>query len=312
MMQLNEPLAISHSSLQMFTSCPRKLEFRKFYRSGGKDRSLDADVGNAMHAGYQEFLVSKNRDKAIATMMLEYPIDLNHNGPMNYRSMEACLPSLEALMDAGSMVEFEIAQVEGLDGELHPAIEVPFHLKIKNFKLHDGTEVVYVGFIDAIFYDRLNDVYVVVDVKTHRDNSNDLSPKFIYSDQCMPYAIVLERMLGQPIDKLTVKYLTVYIDIINPKVMVYSFEKSSADVEDWARGYLIQLEQIKMFYKMGWFPRRGGDVCLAWKRACVFMDLCGSRDATQIKAIIDHDAQEFYTREKEPWIKLEMDLGVAA
>ncbi len=303
-------LAVSHSSMSMFHSCARKLEFRKFYMHPGRDRSLPADAGSALHVGYQAYLVSRNKEEALAKMALAYPIDLCDN-PMWARSLESCVATLEAMMSADNLIEYELAHVDCIDGVNRPAVEVFFKINIKNFSLSDTEEVPvsYVGFIDAILYNHLLDEYIVCDIKTHADRHDDLTAKYALSGQCMPYGIVLERMLEQQLEQMVVKYLSVKIDILEPKVALYSFDKTQQDIQDWAKGLLVDLQQLKLFYNMQWLPRNGEN-CFGWGKPCNFFDVCESRDEDYIQAMILSNKQPYTTRDDPVWIECDLDLGI--
>jgi len=265
-----EQFRYSYSSSMTFDSCARKLEFKKFYPSSARDRSLPGDVGKALHIGYQSYVVHGDRDRAIFDMQIAYPVDLNSN-PTNLWSVEACYPTLNLMMDSGAFLEYEIAEIVCLDGKTRKAVEVPFQIDIKNFSLSDVRHipVIYVGYIDLILRDRIMNEYLVTDIKTTRNNIIDLTPNYYFDEQCIPYDMILESILGHSLDSLLVKYMSVYVDIDKPKVTPYEFRKSREDIEDWARGLLIDLQKIKMYYNMGWF-KRSPKACLAYKRVCEY------------------------------------------
>ena len=305
-------LRLSHSSLQTFRSCARKLEFRKFHPTMTKDESLAGEVGHCLHVGYQHYLVHKDRDAAIFAMIQRYPIHLNSN-PSNSRSIEACYPTLNAIIDSGAFLEYEIAEIKCLDGEVRKAIEVPFQIDIKGFDLGFTPEgepilIIYVGWIDAILYDKILDEYLVIDIKTTQWHLNDMTPVYHFDEQCIPYGIVLERILGRSLDTLTVKYLSVYIDIEKPKITPYEFKKTRIDIEDWARGLLVDLQMIKMYYQMGWF-KRTPSACVTFNKVCQHFDICNQRDQTAIARHLTLDQTPYVEEEIIPWIKLEMELA---
>lgn len=312
MMQLDH-LRLSYSSIATFRSCARKLEFKKFYPLTARDESVDTGVGHALHAGYQNYLIHRDRDQAIFAMMLDYPIHLNSN-PTHVKSVEACYPTLNAMMDTGAFTEYEIATVKCLDGETRPAIEVPFQIDLTGFNLanNDFTDtpipVIYVGFIDAILYDKIRDEYIVIDIKSTRWHLNDMTAVYHFDEQCIPYAIVLERILGHALNSLTVKYMSVFVDITKPKVTSYEFIKNKTDVEDWARGLLVDLQTIKMYYNMQWF-KRNSNGCVAFNRVCQFFEVCNLRDQETITEYLTLGQPEIKEMPFEPWIKLEMELG---
>ncbi len=308
MMQLKF-LQVSHSSMATFRSCPRKLEFKKFYPQTTRDEDVDTGAGKCLHAGYQSYLINKNREKAIFDMMLAYPIHLNSN-PTHPKSLEACYASLNAMIDTGAFTEYAIAKIKCLDGVTRSAIEVPFQIDLQGFWLDEAqtVKVIYVGFIDAILYDKILDEYLVIDIKTTRWHLKDKTAVYHFDEQCIPYAIILERILGHSLNNLKVKYMSVFLDIEKPKVTPYEFMKNQTDVEDWARGLLVDLQSIKMFYQMGWF-KRNPNACVAFGRVCNYFQICNQRDAEQINRYLTLDQEEIQVEPFKPWIKLDMELA---
>lgn len=302
-------LRVSYSSIATFRSCARKLEFKKFYPLTGRDESVDTGVGHALHTGYQSYLINRDRDKAIFDMMLMYPIHLNSN-PTHVKSIEACYPTLNAMIDTGAFTEYDIAKIKCLDGVVRPAIEVPFQIDLTGFWLDDEqtVKVIYVGFIDAILYDKIRDEYIVIDIKSTRWRLNDMTPVYHFDEQCIPYSIVLERILGHSLNNLTSKYMSVFIDIEKPKVTPYEFIKDRTDVEDWARGLLVDLQMIKMYYNMKWF-KRNSNGCVAFGKVCKFFEICNQRDEEQINEYLTLGQPAMEEAPFEPWIRMELELA---
>lgn len=308
-----QSLRLSHSSLGLLHSCPRKLEFRKFYLHPARDDSTEAGAGRAIHSGYQEYLKSQDRDMAAFEMMMNYPFSLNAEEDHD-RSVYATYATLNALIDAAPLVEYEVATLNVDDKEL-AAIEVPFEFEIENFNLSEQEgeyiPVTYVGKIDAVLFNRASGEYGVFDIKTHRRKLNDLTPMYMFDEQCIPYALVIERLLGHELESITARYIAAYVDILNPKIGIYPFPKTREAIEDWAKGLAVDLQQIKMFYNAGWF-RRNSNACLNFNRKCSFIDLCHSRDAETIQNIIlagSEGEPEKADHFGEPWVKMKLDLG---
>lgn len=301
-------LRLSHSSRQLLHSCARKFEFRKVYEQGGQEQTIPTDAGHALHAGYQHWFVHRDIDAAVAVFMQRYPWHLNDNPNFN-RSAEACYYTLERMISSGLYQEYVIAMVKNQHGEVVPAVEVPFEIEIKGFRMSEDHDVkiTYVGFIDLIMYNNFTSMFAVSDIKTHRDNSKDLVPKFRFDEQCLPYGMVLERVLDSPMEDYEVHYMSCFIDIEKPEIRDFSFMKSKKAVRDWARGLYVDLVNIKTFADTMWWPRHGGS-CISFFKPCQFYELCHERNHEALKAMIkptEFDAM----KDKEPWLKLELELA---
>ena len=128
-------LRVSYSSLNTFESCPRKFEFSKLFdRRPWTGEEFAAAVGTALHKGYQEYLVSNDRDKALWAMAKAYPHELEWTveaSKAEPRSLAACAITLDAMIDSDAMNEWEVAQIKNPQGEIVPAIEVPYEIRFK-------------------------------------------------------------------------------------------------------------------------------------------------------------------------------------
>lgn len=303
-------LRLSYSSLTTYETCARKLEFKKFYSIPGENVSLAGEVGHALHDGWQDYIIHGDREHAIGAMMLSYPIHLNDD-PSHDRSLEACYATLNAMIDSTQLLEYEVAEIHCLDGQIRKGVEVPFRIDIKNFSLSDDEyiPVYFVGFIDLILRHRIDGTFTTTDIKTHRLKPHDLTAKYMYDDQCIPYGLVLERALGQEIESFFTRYYSVYVDIQKPHCKLYKFPKNKNDIHDWARGFYIHLQNIKTYYQLGWFPRNGNS-CMSWNRPCEFFDTCNSRDPGVIEMEIASKFKNPYQdRYTEPWIHVELELA---
>lgn len=304
-------LLVSHSSLSTFESCARKFEFRKLNIGADSPSGLPAEIGQCLHIAYQTWLATQNEDKALISLMLSYPINLCSDPSHNY-SIEACMSTLRALMQTEIMMDYEIAEINCIDGVKRDAIEVPFKINLTNMFLDEAKTIpiAYIGYIDLIVFDFITQKFCMVDLKTHRQNIPDLSIKYAFDAQCIPYALVLEQILGQSIEALNVKYLTAYIDLLAPKIQDYPFSKSKQDVQDWARTIYLNIQQIKLFYSMGWFPRTmRGDVCFSYNSPCWFKDICHNRNLQNIHNYFLAERAQTKQKEFKPWIEIELELA---
>lgn len=321
-------LYISNSSQSLLHACARKFEFQKMYSHPRRESGLKAELGKALHMGYQDFLIHQDMDKAILAYMLAYPIHLC-DSPTDYSSLEAGYYTLMGMIHASDLMEYEVAKIKCLDGNVRPAIEVPFEIILDGYSLDNDKShtVSYVGYIDAILYNKREQNYVVVDIKTTQWALDDYTPLYQYAQQCVPYGFVLEYMKGEKIDQFEVKYLSCRIDLLNPKITLYPFMKSKEDIEDWFRGLIIDLNLVKMYKQMAWWPRTGnGSGCITFKQKCNFFDICFTRDREIIKQIIEDTESEGNadkTKEQidealrsktlketfDPWVKFNLEVG---
>lgn len=309
-----EKLDLSHSSRSTFRSCARKLEFRKIYNNSRRSEGLASGAGSALHAGIQSWMQHYDFDAAMWELIRAFPIKYQKSWS-DANSLAGCYKTLESMMNWEKLDQFELAKITKPDGTIVPGVEVPFTLRISNYPFYpDGGTICvdYIGYIDLVLYDKLNDSHVVWDIKTTtKDVDHTVSYKF--SDQCLPYGVILESILGHEIaDGFEVGYWSVKIDPVNPVNKYYPFHKTKTDLRDWMQGYLFDLDQIRTFYNLGWFPRNGNS-CMAWNRPCSFFDFCETRDPKVIEVMLEADTANQHAFERQdPWIVVELDYKVAA
>lgn len=307
-----DKLILSHSSRSTFRRCTRQFEFSKLFGEGSKkDEMFAAEVGKSLHAGFQEYLISRDENQAIMKFLLSYPLAMEYNKPeYSYnRSLEACYVTLMELINSPTADRYELIHIKTqLEGNpTLPAIEVPFAFEIKGAPL--PIPVWFVGFIDAILYDKQDDIYIVNDIKTTRINVLDMSPRYEFDEQTVPYGIVLEQMLGRKISQFKVSYLSAYIDLMDPKVSMYQFIKTEDHIYDWYRGLCEDIGRIGKYYNNQYFPRTtNGEVCFSYNKACYFAEFCPIRDPEIIAKLTGGEVREgLFHDGQQPWISAQLD-----
>lgn len=296
-----EVLELSHSTLGNFDSCARKLEFSKLFSYNLYTRNRTSSGGLALHAATGEYVINKDRNAAIYKLLLEYPIDLCDN-PVWSWSLEACYAALLSIFQFfDKHPELELAKISDV-----PAVEVPFLINIKH-NCKDLMPVVYRGYIDFIFYNRMDNSYFVLDLKTTGVNVKDFSPLYYWDSQCLPYGLVLNHVLKKDITNLEVKYLIAKVDVLNPFTQLLTFEKTQEDMRDWARDMYIKINTINSYIKTKWFPRNSKG-CMAFNRKCKYFSLCESRNLETINLMLSTMDRE----DKKPFNPLiTMDLELS-
>lgn len=285
-----DKLEMSNSSCGSLHSCPRKIEFRKFFNNSRRDESYATGTGSAMHAGIQTYLETKDQEAAIWAMMRKHPFHFQKSFN-DAQSLDVLYSTLMSAINWYKLDQFELAYVVKPDGTKVPAVEIPFCLRIKDYPFYaDGgkIDVDYIGYMDLIMYDKIEDKYIVWDIKTTVKDT-DQYPLFAFHEQCLPYGLVLESLLGNEYGNgFEVAYWSVLKNIFEPKNKYYPFYKSADDVQEWLRGYILDLAAIRQYYNLGWFPRRGS-ACMGYNRTCVNFDFCETRDPKTIEMMLQQD-----------------------
>jgi len=334
-------LRMSYSSGNTFESCPRKFELDKLYiHPRQRDDAFAADVGTALHAGYQNYLVTRDRDEATWAFLQKYPFKLEFMEVNDYRSCEASLATLEAMFDSTQMSDYVLAEIrrpltaeeraenkavldakpEGFlpdsynfilphdpHGKIVPAIEVPFEIRFEGIELPptpkypNGCGVAFTGYMDAIMRNLLTDMYRTTDIKTHRDNVKDRTAKYKFDSQQVPYGIVVDHVAGVPVEEFEVLYYDCKIDIIEPQVKLYNFLKKKSDVQEWLLTRVMQMQDIARYAQADFFPRTSGG-CMFYNRPCRYLEPCISRDQVVLNQWFTMGDTEVKEEPWEPWV----------
>lgn len=304
----NDWLRISYSSLNTFANCARRFEFSKLYPRRARDYdTFAADVGKALHRGYQHYLVHRDEEKAIWAMMEVYPYEAEWNQDNDWRSLETCVVVMQEMIESAAMAEWRVAELMRPDGMIVPAIEVPFELRLDGIVLPDGRGIAVTGFVDAFLRNIMTERFRTIDIKTHRRFLRDATAKYKYDTQQVPYGIVLEHIQGKAIDGFEVLYLDTFVDLAEPRVELYAFEKDDDSVQEWLMNTVIAAQQIQRFMEMDYFPRTASG-CLNFNKPCFFLDVCEIRDRRKIEAwLLEGEAPEHKDPET-PWVTAHIDV----
>jgi hypothetical protein len=321
--QPNDYLRVSYSSLNVFASCARKFEFQKLFPQRPRSRDqFAADVGKALHSGYQHYLIHQNRDLALWEMMKHFPYESEFNQVRDDRNLEASVSTLEEMLDSVKMLEWELMQIkrpptqaELLAGATEyvtvPAIEVPFEIRFKGVTLPDGRGIAFVGFMDAVMRNLSTGLVRTLDIKTHRRFLEDATAKYRFDSQQVPYGVVLEHIQGNPVDEFEVLYLDCLVDLVEPRVQLYNYMKDSVDVQEWLTNRVMQMQDIQRFMQMNYFPRTDGG-CLQYNRPCYFLEMCQTRDRDSIIEWMLMGEEPEQPRYEIPWIVADIDVFAEA
>ncbi len=308
MTEEREYLKVSYSSLNLADTCMRKFEFNKLYPRRARDNdAFAADVGTALHHGYQNYLTHQDEDQALWALMESYPYMGEFSARDDYRSLEACMATLDEMTHEAKMLEWELMTIRKPDGEVVPAVEVPFELRLKGIDLPDGRGVAFTGFMDAALRHVGTGAVRTMDIKTHRRTLEDATPKYRFDGQQVPYGIVLEHIVGNPVTEFEVLYLDCFVDLVNPRVHLYPFLKDSTDLQEWLINTVLRTQRIQRAMEMDYFPRTDGG-CLNWNRPCYFLEVCQTRDREAVTDWLLMGDEPEQPKRDEPWIIAEIDV----
>jgi hypothetical protein len=313
-------LEVSDSSINLFNSCPRAFEFRKIFNSVRQETTLPTGLGKALHEASQEYVVSGDRNKSIFQLLLHYPYQFYKN-PLDNRSWQSAINVADTAFNFwdAEMKDWEIVYLKHpKTGELVPACEVPFGLKLKglNFQ-YKGKKINirYIGYIDLILYNKKLDKYAVADIKTTASNA-DKTYEFRFASQCIPYALVLDTLLGKTNsakDGLQILYWVQYIHFLDSESTLYPFTKTPQDITDWTIGFLDSLEHIFKYLNREHFPRRAAK-CFTYNSPCKFFDICGQRDPQEIYMQVAYEnaiQNKLENIREEPWIDIDLQIDTS-
>jgi hypothetical protein len=314
-------LRVSYSSLNVESSCSRKFEFHKLYpRKQTQDEDFyAAGVGKALHAGFQTYLISGDRESAIWQFMLAFPYEGESQQTNDYRNFDASLCTLEAMFDETKIGEYELAQIrrpntadelaKGLSaGVVVPAIEVPFEIRFSGLTLPDGRGVAFIGYIDAIMRKYTTGRFRTTDIKTSRWNLKDATAKYKFDTQQVPYGIIVDHVAQGTVDAFDVMYLDSYIDLVEPSVKLYEFTKTQDDVREWVTNKVLQFQRIQRYMEMDYFPRTDSG-CMFYNKPCKYLEPCISRDKAALNEWFLMGETPATEEPFFPWIIADIEIG---
>lgn len=305
----HETFRVSYSSLSTASACPRKFQLNKLYPQPPRGpNGLAANAGHAIHTGYQTFLHNQDVDEGLFALGLAYP-HMDCWDSFNDRSWEACMATYMLMVQKFKGQHWQLAMIKNHLGETVPAVEVPIELVFEGVRLPDGRQISFVGYVDQImFREEIKGIkYRIEDTKTHRNYTVDRTANYIYSGQPIPYAIALEHVLGHAIDSFEVNFLDCFVDVLNPKVEDYTYDKTQQDIQDWLYYAAKRITDICRYSELGHFPRTESG-CTSYMKPCHRMDICAAREPESLYSLILGGGQPAPIKEFNPWIKATIDM----
>lgn len=273
---MNDPSArirLSHSTLELLHGCERKFQKTKILDNpGAREESPAMSFGKSMGAAWQYYYilrslghgVKESLDSAHYMIWMEYFPILEDDRRFLERAvvvMTRSVPFLERMLQ-----EWEIAFFNG-----KPASELGFSLNI-------DPRFYFVGYIDLVVRHKHSRRYAIVDAKTTSLRGEDLTPVYKFSDQCLGYSIVLDRIAGESQTSYDVMYWVAQLpsakaDIYLPVVKEYVFPKTLKDRFDWFLKIYLDVNYVRSLEQLDAYPKRGSH-CMSFNKVCKFFNEC--------------------------------------
>lgn len=267
---------LSHSSILLLHSCPRKYQLTKLLNRQEEEND-DLTYGTAIGYGIQQLMIGRPMLNIWLEILCKWSGDIIEYDEKTIKKRKTLWHAYHALNKFDRvckpvlLAQYEVASFNG-----QPAIELSFRINI-------GQDFYYRGFVDVVLIDRRTRELVVLEVKTTA--SKFVGPaKFQNSGQGLGYSIVCDFLaqkipgiLGSSYKILYLVYLT-YSDDIQPM----PFPKSHSQRAMWIKQLLMEVEHIVGYDREEIWPMHG-ESCESWNRPCTFLGVCNLSDEVLLK-----------------------------
>lgn len=283
------PYRLSEYSMNLLNTCERKFQ---------KDRLLVPEApliesapspvlirGSAFGIGVQTYLLTGDIDKAVYQTWLAYFPEVYDEQKKIYQwrtinNLLCCKDALDRIR-----ARYKVAVFEG-----KPAVELSFRLDIDD-------KWYYVGYIDAVLYDTVSNIYVTFEVKTTAYKLIDLTPMYKNSGQALGYSIVIDKIVGEKQSKYGVLYFVCRDqqgDNFVPDVYVFPFTKTLLDRLRWFYTVGLDVQRLNTMLENDLFPMRGNS-CVTFNRVCQHFGTC-HLTGSDIPRKVEEDQIEYQFR----------------
>lgn len=258
---------LSYSTQSTLHSCPRRFLLEKLTAADSSDSTDNIDFlfGHAVGAGIQNYLLTKDVDRAIWDALLSWRGDLAIEHPKKGKNKSFAYAVIAIMKFADAMhdllQDWELAMIDS-----KPAIELAFSLDIEN-------GYIYLGHIDAILWSPSQQKFMVLELKTTTFNSVH-EAQYKNSPQALGYSIVVDAIaerMGIDASNYDVLYLVYKAGVMEYDVLPFFKTKSQR------AAWLLQLQMdstIVDFYRQTEHFPTHGESCYSFFRPCEFFGTC--------------------------------------
>ena len=285
MNRINHPnlKQLSHSSVVLAHSCPRKYQLTKILYKA-KENSIHFDFGHAVGLGIQVYMITGSVDKAYFAIFSKWGIDLdNEDGAKAGKTFWDALVAVDNFVSVASMYfgNMEVVSINGV-----PAAEL-------GFRIDFGNDFYYRGFVDLVLWDRANNCFVVVEIKTTGSNYVNES-MYKNSGQGTGYKVVLDS-----IAKLYPQYAKsasyyIYYPVYRTRQQewdVLIFPKSATPLAMWLKNIKTDIAMLNLYAEQDFYPMHG-ESCTNFGKDCKFFGLCEMKTESLLGSEVELEIED--------------------
>jgi hypothetical protein len=257
----DNPIRLSHSTLELIHSCERKFQIEKLLVNDGREESEHLVFGTAYGIGVATYLETQDHDLALFKAWMAYDPLIEYGN----KTEASCLLALEASF---SKLDDLLQDYELVYFQQRPATELSFRLEINPL-------MYFVGYIDAVIRNRWTGKYFIFECKHTGLGLSDLSPLYKHSGQALGYSIVLDRIVGEDQSAYGVLYFVCQLGRTFGDFTVHllPFDKNLMDRLNWFITLGLDAKHVEELRGFKVYPRRGSS-CLRFNKPCFHFGTC--------------------------------------
>lgn len=301
---------LSYSRLQSLHACNRKYEIENVIGFRPTVKNMTFAYGHFVGAGIQEYLASRDIDKALFAGMLEFDLDDpweegNSSDVRNKKSFWTAMQVVEKFADSiendyelrESFENLEVAKFL-YQGKLIPALEATFEIVIP---ASDGKQDwIYEGHIDCVLRNVKTNEYIILELKT-TSAKNIHEAQYENSDQALSYAVVLDKIVESLGGASSFSVLYLIVKSYSQEFVTMRFPKSVAKRSQWLNSLMLDIQHLELLERAaseaGIIYPKNGSSCYNFFRPCSYFGLC---DLSNSRFISELDESNISYEEQDP------------
>lgn len=262
---------LSHSSVLLLHSCPRKYQLTKLLSRRDEDTD-DLTFGDVVGYGIQQLLLGRSTEDIWLEVFVRWKLDTVDFEEKTDKKKKTFWHALHALAVFEGryknvlLEEYDVATFHG-----KPACELGFRITI-------GNSYEYRGYVDVVLIHKRTREIVVLEIKTTGDKF--ISPaKYQNSGQGLGYSLVCDYIAQEYPDVSGSSYKILYFVYLTVPQEFHQlpFPKSHSMRAMWIKQLLQEVEHIEGYDKDALWPMYG-ESCRSWNKDCAFLGLCQMSD----------------------------------